>query len=88
MEIGLSRAAAIVAGFTVQALAFENDASTTVTVYAGGISVSDKLAKVQDSDRVPPFFWRDMQENVLPVPPVESEEGAEGGEGTGLGPGP
>lgn len=33
----------------------------TITPYAGGISIADKIANEDDTDRVPPAFTRNMQ---------------------------
>jgi hypothetical protein len=41
--------------------------------YAGGISVADKVLNEQDTDRVPPAFTVDMDDNYLPVAPVGNE---------------
>lgn len=39
-------------------------------IYAGGISIADKELALGDTDRVPPFFTRDMMEST----PIEGEE--------------
>ncbi len=41
--------------------------------YAGGISVSDKITRELDPDRVAPQFNLDMEDNYLPVAPVGNE---------------
>jgi hypothetical protein len=41
--------------------------------YAGGISIADKIANEQDTDRVPPQFTINMDDNYLPVGPVGNE---------------
>lgn len=41
--------------------------------YAGGISVADMLAQMQNDDRVPSNFTVGMHENLLPVPPTNPE---------------
>ncbi len=45
----------------------------TGTGYAGGISQSDKDARVQDEDRVQPQFNLAMMDNLLPIGPVGHE---------------
>lgn len=44
-------------------------ADATAIPYAGGISVADKQATSQDTDRVKPAFDRTMQ-TAIPFPPV------------------
>ena len=41
--------------------------------YAGGISVSDKQNQELDTDRVQPDFTVGMEDNLIPVSPLESE---------------
>lgn len=41
--------------------------------YAGGISVADKIAAENDTDRVPPNFNIGMDDNYLPVAPAGNE---------------
>lgn len=43
------------------------------TPYAGGISISDKVQQELNTDRVPPQFTIDMDDNYLPVAPVGNE---------------
>lgn len=39
-------------------------------VYAGGISVQDKQAQIEDTDRVPPQFNVMIFDNLLPITPI------------------
>jgi hypothetical protein len=59
--------------WAAMAYALEADASITALVFAGGISIADKIARVTDTDRADPFFYRDMMTNVIPVAPVNLE---------------
>lgn len=42
-------------------------------MYAGGISQSDKLDQVEDTDRVSPQFNLQMNDNLLPITPVGNQ---------------
>lgn len=57
--------------YGIKAAEFEAKAASTGAgiPYAGGISVTDKLAQQSDGDRVPPQFNIGMEDNLLPVPP-------------------
>jgi len=58
--------------FAAQALLLRSRAAVEgALLYVGGESVSDKEANDDDTDRVPPAFWRGMSDNpsaVLPTP--------------------
>lgn len=51
-------------------------AMTTSLPSIGGESVSDKMAADQDTDRVPPAFWRDMLDNPETSALTPTSEGA------------
>jgi hypothetical protein len=46
--------------------------------YAGGISVADKQAQIDDSDRVAPQFSITLDDNLLPVPSDGNPSGSAG----------
>lgn len=66
-----------------RAIDYENYASVTAgpLVYAGGISVIDKMIENADPDRVTPQFNLGMMDNFIPVAQVGNEvlENPEGG---------
>jgi hypothetical protein len=56
-----------------------------VMPYAGGISISDKVAQETDTDRVAPQFQVGMEDNYLPLAPAGNEGTiTPSGEGTGV----
>jgi len=59
--------------WSAMAFQLEQDASICALAFSGGISISDKVARVEDYDRVSPFFYRDMMTNVIPVAPISGE---------------
>lgn len=69
--------------YGVKASEYEAKVATSGAVmpHAGGISVTDKLAQEQDSDRVSPQFQVGMDDNyILPVGPAGNESGVTSGE--------
>jgi hypothetical protein len=69
--------------YGVKAAEFEQKAATSGgnLPYAGGISIADKTAQEQDSDRVSPQFQIGMQDDFLPVPPAGNESDVSSGGG-------
>jgi hypothetical protein len=57
------------------ALGYEQDAMVRggALPYAGGISFNDKIMNESNTDRVPPQFTIDMDDNYLPVAPIGNE---------------
>jgi hypothetical protein len=66
--------------YAMRAADFENKAKIygSSTPYAGGISISDKLQQVQDTDRVAPQFNIGMDDNYLPLSPAGNETDTDG----------
>ena len=62
----------ITRNYQSMAARYENQA-IVVPGFAGGISISDKMQREMDSDRVPPNFNIGMTDNFLPVPPAGNE---------------
>lgn len=71
--------------YAKRAIDYENYAAVTAgpLVYAGGISIIDKLIEDADPDRVSPQFNLGMMDNFIPIPSagnevMENPEGAVG----------
>lgn len=71
--------------YAKRAIDYENYAAITAgpLIYAGGISIVDKLLQDADPDRVSPQFNLGMTDNFVPVPQVGNEV-LEGNSGPGI----